>query len=895
MAQYWSEKLEAVFGGLKSQPGGLLQKEAEKRLDEFGPNKIERKKRISPAVIFLNQFKSVLIAILIFATILSAYLGNILDAIVIFIIIVLNAVIGFFQEYRAERAIEALEKFAASKAHVIRDGKEIEIFSEDVVPGDVISLMSGDKVPADARLIEVLSLAVDESTLTGESTPVGKLLGELSQDAVLAERKNMVFMNSVVVRGKGKALVVGTGRQTEIGKIATQIEEIKADQTPMQKKLTSLSKTLGMLIILISAVVFAVEYFRGLNIIDTALTSISLAVAVVPEGLPAVITIGLAIGVQKLAKSKSIMRKLAAAETLGSCSVICSDKTGTLTKNQMTVKEIFANGRHFSAEGQGYIPDGDILFEGKEVDLKNENELAKMFVCGALCNNASLYRDKAGWQISGDPTEAALLVSARKAGFNENALKSDYAEIAELSFDAMRKRMGVVAKRGNKVFAFVKGAPESVLSKCKFIMKNGRVKFLTSYDRKEILKANAALASQALRVLAFAEKDILQTVKDYTIENVESDLVFLGLQGMIDPPRPEIKNALKACEIAGIKVIMVTGDHALTARAIAQQIGLRGDVVDGTELDKLADKKLAERILRVGIFARVTPEHKLRIIRALQEKNKVVAMTGDGINDAPALKKADIGIGMGSGTDVAKEASVMILEDDNFATIVKAVEIGRGVYDNIKKFVLYLLSSNVGEVLVILGASLVGLPLPLIAVQILWMNFLTDGLPAVALAFDPAERDVMLKKPRSMNDAIISNNMVSTILLVGIVMLFGALGLFKFELLSGASLELARTVAFTTLVVVEMFNVFNSRSETKSAFSGIFSNKYLVGAVASSIVLQLLVIYVPQLQKAFGTVPLGPVQWGAILAVGVIVVIAVEIKKQLYKDVAQYDTAAIVA
>ncbi|MBI4095988.1 MAG: calcium-translocating P-type ATPase, SERCA-type [DPANN group archaeon] len=881
MATYWSSKPEAIFGELKSKASGLNQAAAEKRLEEFGPNKIERKKRITPLIIFLSQFKSILIAILIFATILSAYLGNMLDAAVIFLIIILNAVIGFFQEYRAEKAIEALEKFAAPKARVLRDGKITEIFAEGVVPGDVVLLETGDRVPADARLIEALSLAIDESTLTGESTPVEKLIGELAENTPLADRKNIVFMNSVVVRGKAKCLVFGTGRQTEIGKIATEIEEIKNEQTPLQERLSGLSKSLGLVIILIAGLVFAIEYFRGLDIINVALTSISLAVAVVPEGLPAVVTIGLAIGVQRLARAKSIMRKLTAAETLGSCSVICSDKTGTLTKNQMTVKEIFASGRYFSVDGQGYSPDGEILFEGKEADIKSEGELAKMLLCGALCNNASLHKEKAGWQISGDPTEAALLVSARKAGLNENSLKSEYNQIAELSFDASRKRMSSVFKFRNKIVVFVKGAPESVLSKCKFIMKNGRVKFLTSHDRDEIIKANTAMASKALRVLAFAEREMPSAVRDYKIESTESDLVFLGLQGMIDPPRPEVKSAIQACEDAGIKVIMVTGDHALTAKAIAQQVGLRGDVVDGVELAKMTDKALAEKILGVGVFARVTPEDKIRIVRALQNKNKVVAMTGDGVNDAPALKKADIGIGMGSGTDVAKEASVMILEDDNFATIVKAVELGRNIYDNIRKFVLYMLSSNVGEVFVILGASLVGLPLPLIAVQILWMNLLTDGLPAVSLAFDPAGKDIMNRKPRSPNDAIITNDMVGTILLVGFVMLFSALGLFKFELFNGASLEMARTVAFTTLVVVEMFNVFNSRSEIESAFSSMFSNSYLILAVVFTIALQLAVIYAPPLQKAFGTVALGLSQWGFVAIAGFIVLAAVEIKKVL--------------
>ncbi len=883
MVTYWGSKLDAAFSGLNSKPAGLSQKEAEKRLEEFGQNKIERKKRITPFIIFLSQFKSILVVILIFATILSAYLGNLLDAAVIFLIIVLNAAIGFFQEYRAEKAIEALEKFAAPKAHVLRDGKATEIFAENVVPGDVILLEAGDRVPADVRLIEALSLATDESTLTGESTPVEKLACEIRDDTPLAERKNIVFMNSVIVRGKAKAVVFGTGRQTEIGKIATEIEEIKSEQTPLQKRLGSLSKFLGMIVILIAGLVFAIEYFRGLDVIDVALTSISLAVAVVPEGLPAVITIGLAIGVQRLAKAKSIMRRLASAETLGSCSVICSDKTGTLTKNQMTVKEIFASGRNFFVDGQGYIPDGDILFEGNEVDAKKEDELARTLLCGALCNNASLYRDKAGWQIYGDPTEAALLVSARKAGLNENSLKPEYSQLAELSFDANRKRMGSVFRFRNKVMAFVKGAPESVLSRCKFIMKNGRVKFLTSHDRDEILNANAAMASKALRVLAFAEREIPSSVRNYKIENTESDLVFLGLQGMIDPPRPEVKAALSACADAGIKVIMVTGDHALTAKAIAQQLGLRGDVVDGAELEKMTDKKLSEKILGVGVFARVTPEDKMRIIKALQGKNKVVAMTGDGVNDAPALKKADIGIGMGSGTDVAKEASVMILEDDNFATIVKAVEIGRGIYNNIQKFVRYLLSSNLGEVFVILGASLAGLPLPLIAVQILWMNLLTDGLPAVSLALDSPEKDIMQRKPRLPSDPIVDNHMVGTILLVGFIMLFSALGLFRFELLSGASLDVARTVAFTTLVVIEMFNVFNSRSDTESVIGGSF-NKYIVLAVFSTIVLQLMVVYAPPLQKAFGTAALGLGQWGLIVLAGSMSVIAVEIKKALSRQ-----------
>jgi Ca2+-transporting ATPase len=881
--EHYQITAEDVLKILKTSKTGLTSEVAGKRLEQYGENKLAFKKRTTALTIFLNQFKSYLIAILIVAAVISALIEFWLDAVVILAIVVMNAVLGFVQEYKAEKAVEALEKLAAPKAVVLRNDRQVTIPSTELVPGDIILLETGDKVPADVRLMEVVNFKVDEAALTGESVPVDKVLDVIKNKVIVAERKNCAFMNTIVVNGRAKGIVIETGMQTEMGKIAHLIETSAEKATPLQKSLAEVGKKLGIAIVAICAVIFALGMFRGADILSTFLTAVSLAVAAVPEGLPAVVTITLALGVNRLAKAKSIIRKLPAVETLGSCSFICCDKTGTLTKNEMTVKKVYVDNKILDIGGEGYIPDGKFTFNGKEFSAKDEHLLMALKI-GALCNNATLYKDSI-WKITGDPTEAALIVLAKKAGMTKEALLKMYPTISEFSFDAIRKRMSTIHKGPHGTWAFVKGAPDLMLKKCTHVFEGGRIHKLTNEKRKDLLRINEALASHALRILGLAFKELKDSKQ--SIDEVEKNLVFVGLAGMIDPPRPEVRDALKTCENAGIKVSMVTGDHRITATAIGLQLGLIKEgarIIDGEELEKMSDYDLSLICENVAIYARVTPEHKTRIVEALQRKGHIVAMTGDGVNDAPALKDANIGIAMGIiGTDVAKEASAMILEDDNFATIVNAVREGRGIYDNIKKFLRYMLSSNVGEVIAIFSASLIGLPLPLLAAQLLWINLLTDGLPAVALAVDPTDPDVMTRKPRGPKEHTIDGKMISTVALVGSVIAAGVLWLFWHSLQNGASMDKARSIAFTAFVVFEMFNVFNTRSDRDSFVKGLFSNKWLLVAVAGSIALQLAILYIPNLSRLFGVAPLGLNDWILLIGVGSTVIIAEELRKAVFR------------
>jgi len=885
--EYYQIPAEDVLKILKTKKSGLSDADADKRLGQYGQNKIEVRKKVNPLIIFLNQFKSFLILILIFATVISAAIGFFLDAAVIFAIVVINAILGFVQEYKAEKAVEALEKLAAPRATVLRNGKQKVISAEELVPGDIVLLETGDKVPADIRLFNIINLKVDESTLTGESISVNKNIDAIRKKVVVADRKNCAFMNTVVVNGRATGIVFSTGMRTEIGKVATLIETAETKETPLQKNLAEVGRKIGFGILIISAVVFGIGLLRGAHPVEMFLNAISLAVAAVPEGLPAAVTISLAIGVSRLTKANSIIRKLPAVETLGSCTFICCDKTGTLTKNEMTVKKVWVNNEVLDIAGEGYAPKGGFFLGSKQFVVKDEHLLMALKI-GTLCNSATLYQENTSWKITGDPTEASLIVLAAKAGLTKEALLKSYPQISELSFDSTRKRMSTIHKGPHGKWAFVKGAPDLLLNVCSHIFENGKISKLTDNRRKEILAINERFASSALRILGLAFRELKDT-EEVTVENIENDLVFVGLAGMIDPPRPEVRDAIRICEKAGIRVSMVTGDHKITATAIGKALGLvkeNSRIVDGAELDNISDEDLEKIAEKIVIYARVTPEHKTRIIDALQKRGHVVAMTGDGVNDAPALKAANIGIAMGlSGTDVAKEASAMILQDDNFATIVNAVREGRSIYDNIKKFLRYLLSSNTGEVLTIFLASVIGLPLPLIAVQLLWINLLTDGLPAVALSVDPPAQDVMERKPRDPKQPTIDGRMVSTIVLVGIVMTLGVLFLFNLALKRGGSLEYARALAFTGFVVFEMFNVFNTRSEEQSFAQGFFSNRWLLAAVASSIVLQLAVLYIPKLQVLFGVAPLAIADWILLLGVGTTVIMAEEVRKAVFRNI----------
>ncbi|RLJ09822.1 MAG: ATPase [Candidatus Aenigmatarchaeota archaeon] len=892
MSEPWHElSIDDVLKRLNTSKDGLSEEEAKKRLKTYGLNVLEKEREISRIKIFLNQFKSILVIVLIIATIFSMIIGEIIDAVVIITIVILNAVLGFFQEYKAEKTIQALEKLTTPEAIVIRSGKRIKVNSASVVPGDIVLLEQGSRVPADLRLIDCVELAIDESMITGESTPVYKNT-KPTRSPILAERKNIAWMGTVVTSGRGVGVVIETGMRTEMGRIAKTIQKTTEEETPLQKKLDVFGKNLGMIIVVICIVVAVLGIIRGGPLsgkmitqdllVNMTITGIALAVAAIPEGLPAVVTITLALGLQRLARHNALIRRLPVVETLGSTTVICADKTGTLTKNEMTVVKVWCWNVCYDVTGKGYDPKGNILLKGKPVKPKSLEDIVKVCV---LCNNTSIERTKEGYEIVGDPTEAALLVFAEKYGVNTKSITKAYPRIKEIPFTSERKMMTTIHTHGSEYLVCTKGALERVLPLCTHIYVDGKIKTLTKSIRNRINEENKKLTENALRVLAIACK------KTTSLKNkAEKGLVFLGLVGMLDPPREGVKESIELCKKAGIKVVMITGDHKNTAMAIAKKLGIlsNGDhVVTGKELDEMSDNELKENIENISVYARVNPEHKVRIVDAFKSKNHIIAMTGDGVNDATALKKADIGIAMGiKGTDVAKEAADMILRDDNFRSIVMAVREGRGIYDNIKKFIQYLLSSNMGEVLIVFMAMLIGftdpytgsLIIPLTAIQLLWINLLTDGLPAVALGLDPPSSDIMERKPRDPKEKILSRDMLTDILIVGIIMCIGTLFLFAYNLPSGS--VKATTIAFTTVVIFEMVRIQSIRMKFKTS---IWSNKKLILAVALSIFLQLLVLYTP-LRFMFKTTPIDFMDWLEIILVSLSVLIIMYIKQKVFSS-----------
>ncbi|MBI2650588.1 calcium-translocating P-type ATPase, PMCA-type [Candidatus Woesearchaeota archaeon] len=862
-----NKTIEQALKELSTSDKGLSQQEAEERLKQYGLNEIKEAKKISPWKIFIGQFNSVVIWILIVATIISAFLKEYIDAIVILIIVVLIAVLGFIQEYRAERAIEALKKLTSLVATVIRDGQKKEIDAKQLVPGDIIVLETGDKVPADSRLIEVFNLQAQEAALTGESQPVKKNTDVLSEKMPVADMKNMVFSGTIVVSGRAKAVVAATGMQTEIGKIAAMIEQVKPEPTPLQKKMDQLGTTLGKVVMAIAAVILVTGLLvHKASVIDMSLISVAIAVAAIPEGLPAVVTIALAIGTQRMLKRNALVRRLPSVETLGSTTVICTDKTGTLTVNEMTVKKLFANGKIIDVEGVGYETKGQFLYKGKPAGI---DEIELLLRIGALNNNAEL-KDNS---LIGDPTEGSLIVSAAKAGLIKEELEIEYKRIDEIEFTSERKMMTTIHKRHGEKIAYVKGAPEVVLKLCNYAYINGKAKKLTEEGKKEILEINKEFADEALRVLGFAYKTLVDT-------NPEKNLIFVGLQGMIDPPREEVKIAVEKCKKAGIKVIMITGDHEITARAVAKEIGLTGKAITGAKLDEI--KNLEDWVEDIVIFARVNPEHKIKIVDALKKKGHVVAMTGDGVNDAPALKRADIGIAMGiTGTDVSKEASAMILTDDNFASIVNAIEEGRGVYNNIRKYIGFLLSGNISEVLIIFFGIVFGLPLPLTATQILLINLVTDGLPALALSADPFEPNAMSRKPRKQDEPIYKG-LNPFLVYYPIAMTIVALLVFSWFYFKKDNLLQAQTATFLTISMFELYQAFASRSTIYPAFKvGIFKNKYLVLAVLSSFAVIATSIFIPSFGRFLDMAPIGILEFVVIMMVSSIGAITIEVSKHV--------------
>ncbi|GAB4577988.1 MAG: cation-translocating P-type ATPase [Anaerolineales bacterium] len=870
---------EEIFSQLQSSPTGLTSAEAAKRLAEYGPNELQAVHKISPWQLLLEQFKNVLIIILLIATALAAFLGEGIDAIAIAVIVLFAVGLGFIQEYRAERAIEALRQMAAPTAAVLRDGREIEIPARDVVPGDVTLLRAGDKIPADARLIEAVNLQIEEAALTGESVPVEKHTMPLSgMDLAVADRKNMVYAGTAATYGRGRAVIVGTGMRTEFGKIAQLLQSVESGKTPLQENLDKLGGTLARAALIVVAIIVALGLFRGQPFIEMILFGIALAVAVVPEALPAVVTVSLAIGVQKMVKRNALVRRLPAVETLGSTSVICSDKTGTLTKDEMTTRKVYAAGEVYEVSGAGYAPKGDFTLGGKTVSLP---ETVKGLLRGAaLASDADIFQHEDRWDVKGDPTEGALVVAAAKAGLNKLELDTQFPRINEIPFTSETKRMTTLHQLNGGTIAYSKGAPEVILASCTHQLTSEGEAPLDTASREHILEVAKNMASEALRVLAIASRS------NAAIENAEHEMTFLGLLGMIDPPRPEAKAAIQTCEQAGIKVVMITGDHPITAQAVAGELGLlkTGRVVTGTELEAMTEEELAKDVENIEVYARVSPAHKLRVVSALQERGHIAAMTGDGVNDAPALKKADIGIAMGiTGTDVTKEAAAMTLTDDNFASIVAAVEEGRGIFGNIKKYLMYLLSSNIGEIVLMAGATLLNIPLPLETVQILYVNLATDGLPALALSVDPPEADMMRRKPRNPRTGIFTRPVVALMLIGGLWSAITNLSLFMWAMNSGRSIEEARTMTFVSLVLIQFFKAYNFRSDRHSIFRNPFANKWLNLSILWELLLLILIVYLPFLHGAFHTFSLPLEDWIIVGVLAITVVPMLELGKWMVR------------
>ena len=894
----YQQTIDEVLAQFKSSRQGLNEAEARARLERNGPNRLAGRPPVPAWRKFLAQFQDVLVILLLLATAISLALWLYdrhstlpYESLAIFAVVLLNAVMGYVQEARAESAVAALRQMAAAQSNVIRDGERRSIVATEIVSGDVILIEEGDRIPADGRLIKSTALQTAEAALTGESVPVSKDLSPIKDEVSLGDRHNMIFSGTAATYGHGQAVVVATGMDTEMGRIAGMLEETGDDVTPLQKELGRTGKLLGVIVVVIAVVMIAtilvVERITGLEaILDVLILGVALAVAAVPEGLPAVVTAVLSLGVQRMAQKNAIVRHLAAVETLGSADVIASDKTGTLTKNEMTVRVVVTASGRVSLGGTGYAPEGEIRqTDGGSIEGALRSELMRALAAGDRASNAVLQNRGGQWVVEGDPTEGALIVAARKAGLQAATLDARLKRIGEVPFSSERKLMSTVhtdAEQQERVLVLTKGAPDVLLRSCTHELVGEESRLLTEERRAEILRTNEQLAAEALRTLGVARRSLPSNeVRHEDIDSeIEKELVFLGLIGMIDPPRQEAKDAVARARAAGIRPIMITGDHPRTAGVIARELGIAEDgrVMTGAQLEKSSDDALREVVVNTSVYARVNPEHKLRIVNALQETGSVVAMTGDGVNDAPALKTADIGVAMGiTGTDVSKQAADMILADDNFATIVAAVEEGRGIFSNIRKFLRYLLSTNIGEVLTmffgVVLADWIGLKaegnafaLPVLATQLLWINLVTDGAPALALGVDPPSEATMTRPPRPRGEGVITPRMWFTIIFIGAVSAACSLGVLDASLPGGfiegsGSMPYAQTMTFTTLVFCSLFSAFGARSDERSAFQGVFTNLWLWAAVGLAVVLQVSVVYVPFLQRAFSTVSLSPGDW----------------------------------
>jgi len=888
---WYDKSVDEVLKELNVDPSkGLDTESAKERLEKYGANELKEEKGKSFFKKLLAQFSDFLVLILIAAALVSFFIGETQDAIVIIAIVIVNAMLGLYQEGKAEKALEALKKMASPTAKVIRDGKTVEIDSRELVPGDIVILETGDIVPADLRIIDSKNLKIEEASLTGESVAVEKDASKvLEGEVALGDRVNMAYMSTIVTYGRGKGVVVGTGADTEIGKIATMIQTYEDEATPLQKKLNQLGKILGIATILICIVVFADGLIQGRDPLEMFMVSVSLAVAAIPEGLPAIVTIVLAIGMNKMVKRNAIVKKLLAVETLGATSVICTDKTGTLTQNEMTVVKIYTNDKVIDVEGVGYEPKGDFKLGEEKISPLDDKNVQSLLLMGALVNDAELVENGGQYKIVGDPTEGALVTLAAKGGIDVDSLNEKYPRIQEIPFDASRKMMTTFHEGyfEDKITAITKGAPDLLIQKCSHILLNGEVVPFTEELKKKVLDTNINFSKQALRVLAVAYKVFDRLPDNLDPENIEKDMIFVGLSGMIDPLRPEAKEAIKLCKKAGIDIKVITGDYKETAFAIARDLGLvesEDEAMMGEELNKISDEELREVVKRVKVFARVSPEHKVRIVNALKENGEITAMTGDGVNDALAIKKADIGISMGiTGTDVAKNTADMILTDDNFASIVSAVEEGRIIFSNIKKFVFFLLSCNIGEILLVfLSIAVFNWPIPLLPIQLLWLNLVTDSFPALALGVEKGEPDIMNHPPRNTDEPILDRRM-----LLGVS--FQSLAIAAASLLSfwwaqntfgSEDLVIVRTVVFTTLITAELLRAYSSRSQKYTLFRiGFFSNRQMVLATLGAFALLLVVLYVPFLQDIFYTQALTLNEWKVIIPLAFIPLVVGELSK----------------
>ena len=860
-----------------SATAGLSEQEARERVARHGLNKLEDEERINLFTLALHQFTSPLIAILLVAALVTFLLGEVADTLVIMAVVLLNAVIGFTQEYKAEESVRALKNLVVSKARVLRDGREHEVPSTELVPGDIVLLTSGDRVPADLRLIRTIELRVDEAMLTGESLPAEKHNQPLAEDKLIpGDQVNMAFMGTAVVNGRARGVVTATGAATLLGGIAGDVREIGAVKAPIQEKIEHFAKMVGIYVLIASGAIFAIGLLLGGSVKEMFMTAVAAAVATIPEGLPIVVTIAMAVGVGRMARHNAIVRKLPAVETLGSTTVICSDKTGTLTKNEMTVTLLHDGERVSEATGSGYDLSGEIHRDGLPVKVDEEERLARLLRIGLLCNESDVYEEEGNWRVDGDPTEGALIVAAMKGGLDPEGERSAWPQLGMIPFESERGYMATLHEHDGRRHIFVKGAPERVLEMCT----------LAEAEREAILRRAGEFAAQGLRVLAHAWKEAAPEAMELTHGDLEGGLTLAGLQGMIDPPRPEVIEAVRGCKRAGIRVVMITGDHAVTARAIAAELGIAAadaPTLTGRELEGMSDDELYQQVGEVSVYARVAPEHKLRITRQLAARGEIVAMTGDGVNDAPALKAAHIGIAMGKGgTDVAKEASDMVLTDDNFASIFQAVREGRVVFDNLRKVTFFLIPTGIAAILSIVATMIFGVPIPYVPAQLLWINLVTNGLQDVAMAFEPGEKGILDRPPRDPKEGLMSRLLIERTLLVGGTIAAGVVYTFMTALNSGETLEHARTVAVTTMVLFQFFQAWNSRSETESVFRiNLLSNPFLFVALIAAFFAQLAVLYVPALQWLFRTVPLSAGEWIEVIVVASSVLVVVEVDKWL--------------